>query len=438
MKKLAFIIAIVCTFSVLSSCNPTGGGGGTAGTADFEFETEKFKGKTLTIWQNWEYTDTYGELALFQEKTGATVKYEMIPYGTASDGSDYYNKISTAIVSGTGPDACYLWQMAVPSWTRSGLLLPWDDLINMDTEPFKSKINAAVTEFYTYNGKKYGLMNNDELNFYWVYYDKQMFSDSGLEDPYDLFRAGQWTWDKMMTMGQALTYDSDNDKTIDKYGFGGYATDGWLASNGANYVKFTDGKPIFALSDPEAIAAMEQERDVFMKIKPYSEIGESDEKNFINGNVAMYYEGTFSIKTLKEAKGDNLGCVPMPTGPNFDKSKTTAVEINAVPLFICNTCKEKELLAHYVTYLYSNKGNEADKEQKTIDEAFLGDKELYEFYKELKQYGWIPNDISFGRLPKLLQLKVLWNYDETPTKLVQSVVNLAQGEIDDVFYGTGE
>ena len=175
-----------------------------------------------------------------------------------------------------------------------------------------------------------------------------------------------------------------------------------------------------------------------MKIKPYSEIGESDEKNFINGNVAMYYEGTFSIKTLKEAKGDNLGCVPMPTGPNFDKSKTTAVEINAVPLFICNTCKEKELLAHYVTYLYSNKGNEADKEQKTIDEAFLGDKELYEFYKELKQYGWIPNDISFGRLPKLLQLKVLWNYDETPTKLVQSVVNLAQGEIDDVFYGTGE
>ncbi|MBQ8731417.1 MAG: extracellular solute-binding protein [Oscillospiraceae bacterium] len=439
MKKLTLVLAVLMVLLAFVGCGPTGTEEGNDNTVDFAFDTESFQGKELTLWANWEESDSAGDVALFEEKTGADIKWEMIPYGTSSDGSDYYGKISTAIVSGTGPDATFLWQFAVPTWTQKGLVLPWTDVIDLTAEPFAGKLNQAVVDYYTYNGQPYGIINTSEMNIYWIYYDKQIFSDSGLEDPYTLFREGKWTWEKFQELAEQLTYDSDQDGNVDKYGWGGYDADGWIASNGTNYVDFDEnGAPRFALADAPGIAALEKTREVFGTVKAYSEIGEPDENNFISGKVAMYYEGTWSVKLLKEAKGDNLGVVPMPMGPNFDPAKVTAVEANAVPMFICNTCDEKELLAHYVTYLYTDKGSEEKRRKENIEENWGGDEEMYNFFQELKQYSWIPNDISFGRLNKLLSLKVMWNYEETPTSTVQAIFNQAQGEIDDVFNGTAE
>ncbi|MBQ8731416.1 MAG: extracellular solute-binding protein [Oscillospiraceae bacterium] len=442
MKKIALFLATILLIGIFAGCTPPSSEGTESSAPEepfaFSFEKEAFQGKELTIWAHWQLPDPFGDISRFEEETGAIVTYEVIPYGASYDGSEYRDKVSGKIAAGEGPDACYLWQYAVPVWPREGWVLPWEEIIDPSAAPFRSKLDHAVTEYYTYNEKTYGIINSEEMDFYWIYYDKKIISEAGLEDPYTLFRAGKWTWAKFNEIGQKLTIDADGDGVKERYAFGGYATDGWILGNGTNYVRFANGQPKLALADPAGFTAMEQERDVFMSIKAYSESGEPDEENFLTGKVVMYYENTQAVTKLKEAKGEDLGVVPMPTGPNFDRKKVTAVEAGAIPMFLASTCDEKELLAHYVTWLFAEKEDKTERKAQIIRDTFCGDEELYRFHEEIKQYGVVPNDGSFGRLPKLLVLKVLWNYDQKPSDTIFGILPQAQKEIEEVFYGTSD
>lgn len=62
-----------------------------------------------------------------------------------------------------------------------------------------------------------------------------MIEDLGLEDPQELYNKGQWTWEKFAEYAKAGTRDTDNDGSIDVYGYGGVFTDfvnGIVMNNG--------------------------------------------------------------------------------------------------------------------------------------------------------------------------------------------------------------
>ena len=59
----------------------------------------------------------------------------------------------------------------------------------------------------------------------YIGYNWTMMEELGLEDPQELFKTGQWTWEKFREYAAAGTRDTNNDGTVDIYGFGGVFTD---------------------------------------------------------------------------------------------------------------------------------------------------------------------------------------------------------------------
>ena len=64
----------------------------------------------------------------------------------------------------------------------------------------------------TYQGRLYGLnvMFGGEI----LYYNKTMVREAGLEDPYELAKKGEWTYDVFRRYSIAMTKRDDRDRPI--------------------------------------------------------------------------------------------------------------------------------------------------------------------------------------------------------------------------------
>ncbi len=59
-------------------------------------------------------------------------------------------------------------------------------------------------------------------NTYPLAFNVQMLEKNNLEDPRELYKKGEWTWDKFIEYCQILTQDTDGDGQVDQYGYCGY------------------------------------------------------------------------------------------------------------------------------------------------------------------------------------------------------------------------
>lgn len=73
-------------------------------------------------------------------------------------------------------------------------------------------------------------------------FNLQMLQDNNLEDPRELYKRGEWTWDKFIEYAKALTQDTDGDGTTDQFGYCGFHQETFeqlMMSNGANIAATT-------------------------------------------------------------------------------------------------------------------------------------------------------------------------------------------------------
>ena len=85
-------------------------------------------------------------------------------------------------------------------------------------------------------------------------YNKQMLEDNNLEDPRELYKRGEWTWDKFIEYCQVLTQDTDGDGQIDQYGYCGYEFETFeqlMMSNGGSIASGKTEK----LTSPEVVTS---------------------------------------------------------------------------------------------------------------------------------------------------------------------------------------
>ena len=67
-------------------------------------------------------------------------------------------------------------------------------------------MNDAMKDMGIFNGKLY-LFRNEMNESGGMFYNKTMFEQAGLPDPYELQEAGEWTWDAMLEAAKKLTKD---------------------------------------------------------------------------------------------------------------------------------------------------------------------------------------------------------------------------------------
>lgn len=165
--------------------------------------------------------------------------------------------------------------------------------------------------------------NTIDLGGFPLGYNKDMIAAANLEDPYELYLRGEWTWDAWVEMMEVL-----NDPANGVYAYRGAWTntlDQLLCSNGATIAGITpdeNGNIVEGLSSQETTEVLNFMKEIYVD-KGFSYWNAECDADW-NANVYAFGEGgcvffPAAAWIMQEADKDqqiNLGVVPWPLGPS--------------------------------------------------------------------------------------------------------------------------
>ena len=184
-------------------------------------------------------------------------------------------------------------------------------------------------KLYDFGGKHYTFVTNLRANYY-VYYNMETIEANGLDDPWELYKAGEWNWDTFKSMLEEFV-DEENDQ---------WGLDNWfnelalMYSAGVPVVSSEDGQIKCNLNDPVMEKAMNYQYDLYNAglILPMEQFNWSIQPAMMGEGRELFWIGGFW-----EAEGDpsvwthgitpeNLGFVPTPSPAGSDPYQAAAVE----------------------------------------------------------------------------------------------------------------
>lgn len=324
---------------------------------DIVLQPDQFKGKKVVIWQSYDDDDpakggrkraTVQGIEEFNKITGAQVE-KIIP-----SGEDFRKKVLTAIAAGTGPDLVTVQPFDVPAWIIRNFLLPISDYVDLSQECLwgEQGLSRPTVDRFTWNGKVYGV--NGVEQSWRIYYNTEIFEANGQPDPAELYRKGQWTWDKFIEIAQALTLDTDGDGKINIYGFSAFGADlAAIYSNGGSWTVMQNGKPVFAPDRPEVIEAIKFFKDFIPKYKimPEQFWDPNPMTMFYDGKLAMMYWGAWEMNTMVQKMAGKFKIAPFPIGPNNKTGKSRDIA-QASGTALTTSSKNPDVAATYLAWSF--------------------------------------------------------------------------------------
>lgn len=236
-------------------------------------------------------------------------KQDKIEVSIEAYGDNYDTKITASMGSGDAPDVMYMWNY--PKYSKG--LLQLDELIEKEGSEYISDFYEALWNYNSFEGKKYGIPVGYTTRV--LYYNKDLFDKAGISYPNE-----NWTWSDVYDASRKLT-----DKSKKIYGIAfpvkpdpyDYEMFSW--SNGSSFVN-KNGEYKNIINNSKNVEVYETIQNL---IKENIAISTEDygEKNFILGKVAMFMNGSWSIKRLNE-KGINYGVELLPMFKADIKSKS--------------------------------------------------------------------------------------------------------------------
>ncbi|MCM1024038.1 MAG: hypothetical protein NC395_08285 [Prevotella sp.] len=261
------------------------------------------------------------ELELFERKYGGSIKWYETTYENAP------NDLSTLILGGEGIDFYASDTRNLPKGIVSGMFQAVDPYIDINDAIWANTKTAM--ESYRFGDKHFMFVTNVIAN-YMVYYNTATLEANGLDDPWDLYKAGNWNWDTFKDMLQQFV-DEENDQ----WGLDNWYNELALAySAGVPTVQSVDGQLVCNLNDATLEKAMNFQYDLYNNglVLPLEQFNWAIQP-------AMMGEGRqlFWIGGSWEAEGDpatwthqippeNLGLAPTPSPADSDPWQAAALE----------------------------------------------------------------------------------------------------------------
>lgn len=254
------------------------------------------------------------KVAAFNEAHDAKVKVEVLT-------GDFQENIATSIASGTPFDMIANHGMYFPQTIFSDLYEPLEGYIKdvdyfQESAPDNGGLSQVVNAAFTWKNKLYAAGSAKAVYQYVVYYNKKMFTEAGLEDPYELWKNDQWTWEKFTEMGTEVT---------DIAGGKGFLTwpdlTVWMRANGVEGVVQEGDSFKENLGDAKTLEVINAYRDLAFGDNPVSIVGDSNQfgggKSYTMIAVTDAYTNNAQRARTSSAFGrdaNNLGVVPVPNG----------------------------------------------------------------------------------------------------------------------------
>ncbi|MDR0473804.1 MAG: extracellular solute-binding protein [Treponema sp.] len=436
-KTNLFCITLAAVFFLLPAAVWAGGG------------KDAIKGKKFVIgswWDDYDVntakpTDEEGELQLERRKKILKEHDFTVQAKVISSFDNMMETVTTSIMAGK-PAAHAFW--LVPPWAvtlyRQGLISPLNEGKSVDLKasafiPYEQvAYNQDVASIFTFDGKQYalGIGYGDSQHTSGVFYNKRLFKEAGLDPelPYNMQKAGTWTWDNFLDLCKKLTRDRNNNGVIDTYampaGLSGEILEVLVFSNGADFVKKdSSGKFVNASGSPEFLEALHFARRLYnegimMPAPEGSTAWDWHFNLFTEGKVAMTMDPSWRTWQLDAAKmSDDWGFVLGPKGP---RAKDYRVPNDENVLVIPSTYKSAEVdailtainlwsipvAANWKDVMYR-----ACRDARAVDETHT----LLRTpgYTSFRMHTLIPN-LNTGDIAW-----TMWWYDGDPAQLVESV-----------------
>ncbi|TVQ25344.1 MAG: extracellular solute-binding protein [Spirochaetaceae bacterium] len=324
MKRLA--LALVLAVAVLGLVF-AGGGQQQAAQARQAID---MGGREISIATWWSQPGPYGGTDETTESVQNRMRIEQQYNVRLLDARVEYDDLIETLTASVLAGAPFVDVLAIESnWfnnlATTGFLQPW----TAEAEPQADYWDPITRDFMTYEGDAYGLIAGPYYPRAMMYFNKAIFERDGLPNPYELFRNGQWTWDKMLEIARMATKDTNGDGTIDQWGLSAMDLANTLVyTNNAEIIAIENGSPVFVGNSREALEALQFHQDlihrhrVLVNEAPEGASWDWPGVMFREGKVAMYLYQFWYIDTFPANMEDDWGVLLPPKGPRATEHRS--------------------------------------------------------------------------------------------------------------------
>ncbi|MCM1523619.1 MAG: extracellular solute-binding protein [Ruminococcus sp.] len=254
-------------------------------------------------------------LEMFESKYGGEIEY----YPTTWESR--WADLSTNVLGGTGIDFFPFDTSACPKGIVSGMFVPADDYIDLDSEIWQQ--TRPFMDMFEFGGKHYELCTGVTPEAV-VIYSKKTVSENGLDDPWELYCSGEWNWDSFKKMMLDFV-----DAGSGRYGLDGYYYQKALGtSSGASVVRLSNGYMELTLDDPALEKAMQLAEEMYANglFLDKSMFDWSEQPQMMGeGKQLFYFCGAWTLESAPEVwttkiSPEDAAMVPVPCCPDIGAS----------------------------------------------------------------------------------------------------------------------
>lgn len=263
---------------------------------------------------SWNYNDQTSEGKLFKDAYQGFITTETCSY------DDRYTVLAQKVSSGESPDMFPFEADNFPCGVVSGMYDPLDDYLDLKGDEWG--YTRDLMEKYVVGGKHYVILPYSEAGDFLVY-NRDTIEMNGLDDPWELFKAGKWDWNAMYDM--LVAYCNPDE---DRYGIGGWWPEyAFVATTGTPFVSLEDGHLKSNLDSTNVAKAMNFLGKLYSEglHYPWEKFDWGKKINFVSeGKMLFYATGAYDLKgtfcnAKKSASCQNVFIVPFPKDPDADK-----------------------------------------------------------------------------------------------------------------------
>ena len=242
-----------------------------------------------------------------------------------SNYADRYTSLAKLVQSDDSPD-CFPFEICnYPYSIYQNLFQSLDGIVDFTTDDW-ADYKDAIDKF-NWGGKNYcPIMSLTPTSLLW--YRKSIVEEAGLDDPWELYEKGEWTWSKFLEVSRKFS-DPDNSK---------YALDGFNPENnfvcttGTPLVGLENGKLVSHLNDANIEKCLDMLRsfdNTQEQLRYPRDIDNNWDVNYnewVNGNTLFFEDGTWRyeekwrlFKKKQKWDDDEINFVPFPQMDGSDK-----------------------------------------------------------------------------------------------------------------------
>lgn len=232
--------------------------------------------------------------------------------------------VTTMIAGGLAPDVTEMWGYFALDWAEAGVLKDLTPYVDRDftaedvRDFFPGQWDASVLQWGEYAGIRYGIPRYTNVGI--MFYNSDLFDQSGLVTPDQLYERGGWTWDDAIEAGRAITRLYPDGSGASQWGykprFEFSRWGGVVASFGGKVFDWPENPTRFVLDGPEAIRALEMIQSMIHDLRIAPPVQWEDD--FASGRYGFgEVWGTTSIGsvTVDSQGAFRWNIAPTPAGP---------------------------------------------------------------------------------------------------------------------------